>query len=392
MNEEERQTTESMLTHQQRMMIRRRKAIRKKPSIWYLIIICILLFGFVIGIPYIQPVDTNAHLDTIENPKLTMTFVGDIMLGRNVQIDAEAHGYEQYFEHVSSYWKHADFSFVNLESAVLQDGKEYQEAEKTKNSIYLSANRMGVQALLNAGVNVLSCANNHAGDYGREAIADLCDWLDGYAPTVTYAGIGRNKQASNTYKILKKNGISIGFVSLTDTYYKNFIANNDEAGAFATTDIHYNQIISEAKKENDLVVVYIHFGEENEVKANKEQKSYAHQMIDAGADIIIGSHPHVLQEIELYKDGIIFYSLGNFIFDQGGTYSRDTVLVQYDLDQDGNGYFELIPMRLNQGIPSHTNNIFFQKRINRELCQGLDEDKYFYNENGNIVIPAVNLK
>jgi len=123
-------------------------------------------------------------------------------------------------------------------------------------------------------------------------------------------------------------------------YYSEFVAREGYAGALTTSYPRYNEIVNQASREADITVVYIHFGEEGKVEANKSQKLIAHMLIDAGADIVIGSHPHVLQEIEQYKEGIIFYSLGNFIFDQGGTYNRDSVLVQFTLDKQGNGKFE----------------------------------------------------
>lgn len=377
------------LNRKQRMMIRKRKAIKNKPSIHGLIIAFVVLMGIVIGMQYIKPVDIAAHDKTKENAVLTMTFVGDIMLGRNVQEEAELHGYDKYFKYASPFWQNADLSFANLESAVLlNEDEEYEQAKKSKNSIYLSANENGLTSLLDSGINVLACANNHAGDYGRVPIGELCDWLDTYSTKVTYAGIGRNLEEAANYKVINKNGISIGFISITDTFYRGFIANPEESGVFATTYRNYNKVVSDASKECDLVLVYIHFGEENETHANKEQKEYAHQLIDAGADIIIGSHPHVVQEIETYKDGIIFYSLGNFVFDQGSTFSRDTVLVQYRMNKEGEGLFELVPMRITQGIPSETANSFFRARIKRELCQGLEADSYYYNNEGHVVIQA----
>ena len=92
----------------------------------------------------------------------------------------------------------------------------------------------------------------------------------------------------------------------------------------------------DAKQGNaDLVVVNMHWGQEYSTSATSRQTELAKAVIDAGADVIIGHHPHVLQSFDVYNDGIIFYSLGNFVFDQGWTRTKDSAMVQYHLAEDG---------------------------------------------------------
>lgn len=315
--------------------------------------------------------------------QLVIDFVGDIMLGRSIMSLGEASGYETLFAKVSGFWDNADLVFANLESAVLmEDVSEFEEADK---SIHLWSTYEGLSAAMDAGVNVWACANNHAFDYGERAVLELAYYFDEHG--VMYSGIGYSLEDAASYQIIEQDGMKIAFISITDVYFSESMASESQAGVLTTGWTDYNLLVYQASQEADLTVVYIHWGEENETSVNDTQVSIGHQLANAGADIIIGSHPHVVQEVELYGDSIIFYSLGNFIFDQGNTYARDSVMVEYTVDQDGSGAFRLYTVRIADGIPRVTTNWFYQTRINRELSQGLQDGSYYLDEDGFIVIP-----
>src|SRR5699024_8920277 len=107
-------------------------------------------------------------------------------------------------------------------------------------------------------------------------------------------------------------------------------------------------------------------------------------MVDVGAVAIIGHHSHVLSEIEQYKDGVIFYGLGNFIFDQGWSKTKDSAIVQYDLNEDGTGQFEVYSVRMRGAEPYVTNNKYYKMKIREQLTKNqLSED--FTTKDGNLV-------
>lgn len=374
------------LTRKQRMTVRIR---RRRPLSWqggcaalvfllFLMFLCTLFSG---GSTTQAVTEDGGESGSDEG--IVLGFLGDMMLGRYIMEYGEQYGYDSLFENMTAYWEDSDLVFANLESAVLfEDEDEYEQPEK---EIYLYTTVTGLESALTAGINVYACANNHAFDYGEQAIVELCEYFQ--EEDVTYSGIGETLEETVVYQLMEVDGITVAFVSITEVYYSEAAVNYSQAGVLSTAYSSYNRIVNRASQEADVTVVYMHWGEENATAADSTQETLGHQLIDAGADIVIGCHPHVLQEVELYKNGIIFYSLGNFIFDQGNTWSRDSVMVEYTMDEDGTGEFVLYTLRLNDGIPSVTGNSFYQARINRELSQSLSDDTYSVNEDGYIVIP-----
>ena len=340
-----------------------------------------ILFTMFIGASVIIPRKAAVvNQDNYKDTTLTVDFAGDVMFGRYINDYAEHNGYDSVFEGVAPYFQNADLTFVNLECAVLKDSvSTYTEAKK---NIHLYCNYEMLEAAQRAGINVFGTANNHGFDYGNRPVEELIEYFK--TNNIYYNGIGMNTNEAAKYTVIDCNGYRIAFIAITDVYYKEACATPDRSGVLATTYGDYNQLVNDASKNSDITIVYFHWGEENELARNKEQIALAHRMIDAGADIIIGAHPHVLQEIEKYKDGIIYYSMGNFIFDQGTTFSRDTVIVEMNLNSKGQPDFTLIPLRINDGAPEVTDWFFYKARINRELTQGLKESDYYTDDDGYI--------
>ncbi len=231
-------------------------------------------------------------------PKVSMVAVGDIMLGRNVETLREKNGNNYPFRGAAQFLWNSDFVLGNLEGPIPGAAKH----TKTANGSMQFSFDDSVPPLLAAfNVWAVALANNHMYDQGK----------DGYA---------------NTQKALEDHEIT-WFGNPTETSYK-YTAHrsiNGERFSFIglnTVGIEFNpkdasETIARAKKEkNSFVVVAIHWGDEYATTTSATQRSLAHALVDAGADLIIGSHPHVVQPLELYHDKPIFYSLGNFIFDQ----------------------------------------------------------------------------
>src|SRR5690625_3782168 len=128
-------------------------------------------------------------------------------------------------------------------------------------------------------------------------------------------------------------------------------------------------MIEEAHEQADLVFVNIHWGVEYDNQPHPRQTELARAMIDVGADAIIGHHAHVLSEVEKYKDGVIFYGLGNFIFDQGWSRTKDSAVVQYDLLKDGTGRVEISPIRSRCARLYVTNDKVYQRKMHKQLTK-----------------------
>lgn len=174
-----------------------------------------------------------------------------------------------------------------------------------------------------AGFDGLSIANNHILDWGSDALEDTIRILkeNGIQP----AGAGMNYEEANVPAIFAIRGMRLAILAYTTLYPQSLEARKNSAGVSSFDLEGAKEKIRGLKNSGaaDIVIVSIHWGDEYEAHANDEQKMIARALIDAGADLIIGHHSHVVQEVEKYKNSWIAYSLGNFVFDQG--FSKETM-------------------------------------------------------------------
>ncbi len=259
-----------------------------------------------------------------------MIFAGDIMMHRGVESSVNknfAGDYNALFKNIE-FLKTFDIIFANLEGPASDKGTK-------KGSIYsFKMNPVIIDALKNAGINILSFSNNHVGDYGHEAFIDTMDRLEHAG--IPFAGAGMNASEAEQVTILEKNGMRIGFLAFSDVGPAWMEATETRAGSLLSTNKRYEEIIRTAAAQVDYLVVSIHFGDEYKPIHNDRQEILAHKAVDNGAKIVIGHHPHVNQDTEVYKNSYIAYSLGNFIFDQ--SWSEPTMigmLLQIRLHKDG---------------------------------------------------------
>ena len=374
---------EKELTQKQRMQIRIRR-LKPLPPMRSILAALLLFLAFLLA-DFLYSLSPAAAASPVpENSVLVADFAGDVMLGGSLQSKGCRSGYAAYFANVSSWWDNANLVAVNLENAVLNEENmaNYQSQDKNIN-IYCTYD--AVDNLVDAGVNMLSCANEHSFDFGERPVSELISYMQQHE--LIYAGVGMDLQDAHHFSLTEINGIKVAFLSITDVFYKEASAKENRAGILTTGSRDYNMLVYTAAMEADLTIVYMHWGEEYAVSASKQQKEMAHQLIDAGADLVIGSHPHVVQAAECYHDGVIFYSLGNFIFDQGNTFTKDSAMVQLVVAQDGSSSLEVIPLRIRNGAPALAGGMY-ASRIKRMILSGLDNSEYYYNDAGHIIIPA----
>lgn len=213
------------------------------------------------------------------------------------------------WEHIRDYLKTSDFVFGNLEGTT--NGTEVYSYDKT-----LSFNALPklIATLPKAGFGIVNLANNHALDQGETGLTITRNLLQ----TIGAKQVGTGSTTEEAWKptIIEKNGIKIAFIGASYTSY------NDDGTRVSTMVARMQDVeklrasLREAKKEADFVVVTMHAGIEYTREPNILQKDFAHTAIEDGADIVIGAHPHWVQSIEQYRGKYIFYSLGNFVFDQ----------------------------------------------------------------------------
>ena len=253
-----------------------------------------------------------------EEKPLTMIFVGDIMLDRGVE--AIVNNYDNYrypFLKTFDVLKSADLAFGNLEGPISDGGQK-------QGSIYsFRFEPQVVEGLKFAGFDVLSLANNHILDYGREALGNTISILE--ENSINSIGAGDNYLEANNPLIKEIGGVKIAFLGYALMNPKGYEASKDYSG---TSSFELERVENEVKTFKalgiaDIVVISFHWGEEYQTRSNKKQQEIGRVLAEAGADLIVGHHPHVVQELERYKNSWIAYSLGNFIFDQN--FSEETM-------------------------------------------------------------------
>ncbi|HEY6988885.1 MAG TPA: CapA family protein [Bryobacteraceae bacterium] len=237
-----------------------------------------------------------------------LIFTGDVMLSRAVrrQILA-AKDPALPFRKMAPMLAASDIAFVNLESPFSDEGPYHQ------GGMIFHAAPDTIAGLKLAGIAVASTANNHSRDCASHGVEFTISWLrkHGIEP------VGSGKSEADTHKgiVLVRHGVRFGFLGYTYDQKNGNWKDIDPRIALADPKIVCRDV-QEMRKRADVVVVSMHHGIEYTLKPNAAQTAFAHAAIDAGATLVIGHHPHVVQPSESYHGGLIFYSLGNFIFDQ----------------------------------------------------------------------------
>jgi poly-gamma-glutamate capsule biosynthesis protein CapA/YwtB (metallophosphatase superfamily) len=228
-------------------------------------------------------------------------FVGDLMFDRYIREVANRKGNDFILKKITDDLNKSDFVVANLEGPITDKPSKSigSEFESPENYIF-TFNPNLISTLQKNNIKLVNIGNNHILNFGKDGLEQTIDNLKNNS--IEYFGDVRNNPSKGRYRIIEINKIKIGFVN-----YNQFSKKSSEN---ALEDIR------KIKNRTDFVVVYTHWGKEYENKANISQKKLAHSFIDEGADLIIGSHPHVVQEREIYNEKLIYYSLGNFVFDQ----------------------------------------------------------------------------
>lgn len=200
--------------------------------------------------------------------------------------------------------------------------------------------------------DALSVANNHTGDYGKEAFLETLDLLKGKVATF---GGGRNLAAAREPLLVERKGLKIALLGYNEFKPRSFAATDKTPGCAWAVDDHVLADIQAAKAKHraDIVIPYMHWGHEGEPEPSERQKTFSRQMIDAGASVVIGAHPHIVQGADVYKNRLIMYSLGNFVFDDFEDPSAFLGwAVRMRFDRDGLASWDTLIARIDQqGIP-----------------------------------------
>lgn len=243
---------------------------------------------------------------------LTIAAVGDIMLAGTATLELVNLGYEYPFAYVGDLLRSAHIAFGNLEGPLTDRGTAHE-----KQYVYRASPANVAPALARAGFDVVSLANNHILDYGVEGLHDTVGALEEVG--IHHCGAGDTLAEARQPALLEANGVRVAVLCYSLTYPAEFWAGPNQPGTAFGHEDHVRADVAAARKRADVVLVSFHWGQQGSSTLRPYQRQLGHAAIEAGAAAVIGHHPHVLQGIERYRDGVILYSLGNFVF---GSYSR----------------------------------------------------------------------
>ncbi|MES2148524.1 MAG: CapA family protein [Pseudomonadota bacterium] len=276
---------------------------------------------------------------------VSIAFAGDIMLddtpGKVVRSGRDP------FAPLASLLDSADFRVGNLECVVATKGSP--EPDKP----YTFRAHPRTLPLLKRHFDALALANNHSGDYGPEAFGEMLDLLD--KKGIAYFGGGRTLAAAHQPLIVERKGLRIALLGYDEFFPRSFEADTDKPGIAWSEDEMVRLDIANARTRYhaDLVIPFMHWGWEHEGTAGARQRQLARVMIDAGADAVVGGHPHVTQDVEQYQGKPIIYSLGNFLFDGFSDAANNTGWVlRMELDRQGVRAWRTDSTRIDrEGVP-----------------------------------------
>ena len=236
---------------------------------------------------------------------VTLVFVGDVMLDDGPGATLAA-GRDP-LEHVAPLLASADLVVANLECPVATTGVEVEKPWAFRahpRALEVTKRHLGA----------VSLANNHSGDFGDDALVETLSRLA--AAGVPSFGAGRDLASAHAPLILVRNGTRLALIGCNEFKPRAFEAEANSPGvAWCDEDQLLHDLAAARASGADLVIPFLHWGWEGEPRPSERQRDLAHRLIDAGADAVIGGHPHIVQDPEVYRDHLVLYSLGNFVFD-----------------------------------------------------------------------------
>jgi hypothetical protein len=280
-----------------------------KNSLFFIIFVLIIIITIIFGVS-IFSISSETETATVNNSPIRLVFVGDVQLSWHVGEVIANESPEFPFEWVKNELKSGDITMGNLESPVSLSNTTCLCCLK-QHTCFRGSPKV-IDGLVYSGFDIMNVANNHALDYGPQVMNDTMNHLS--AAGIFYTGANQGMDLIQNPTIINIQGTKIAYFGFTDVIEPDNITDECPQPWIASENA-VEQAVKRIRNKTDIVVVTLHFGKQYSFNHSERQEQLAHAAADAGADIIIGHHPHVVQDIEVYNGSIIAYSLGNFVDD-----------------------------------------------------------------------------
>ena len=291
---------------------------------------------------------TNPDKKIINNnpQEARILFAGDLMLDWGIQDIIIKEGVEYPLKNLKEFLHRFDYRFCNLECPITSKGEVHPDKK------YVFRGKPEHIALLKyAEINGVSLANNHACDYGRTGLLDTIDNLT--KNKIDTAGAGENLKSAHLPLTININNIKLAVLAYASVAYDDSFAGKNSPGiAMAKIELIKDDI-KKYKSSYDFIIVSIHWGDEYSEYPSDRDIKIAHQIINSGADAVLGHHPHIFQGIEIYEDKPIIYSLGNFVFGSVNEDARENIVVEICFLKNRIKSFQVFPLNGNGNSKQH---------------------------------------
>jgi poly-gamma-glutamate synthesis protein (capsule biosynthesis protein) len=310
-----------------------------------IILLCILIISLVvIDISYLSQPTTIFE----DKEDVTMAFTGDVMFGRNMP-SVLSQG--DPFRNVADVISYVDLLLINFENPATNSDTAY------KSGVPLKMDPQYVSLAKANNNTIVALANNHIGDYGEVGLNDTIKLLEENG--FYYTGAGNNIEEASEPVVMDIKGREIVVLNYMDQdNFKEFSQidipkSSKNSSGYAPIDWDIiDEDLAKYNESADIIIVYLHYGNEYSRSPNENQENISKKLIDNGADMVVGTHTHVTQGIEMYKDKPIFYNLGNFIFDQNRIDTHRAMFLKLDIVNDI-CEVTIYPIYINGYIPEY---------------------------------------
>gem|GEM_PF-424972 len=281
--------------------------------------------------------------------EVSIAAVGDLMLGSHVIPIVESEGVTYPFQRTGHYLKSADIAIANLEAPFTTRGEPFEKKFTFKVPPEFST------GLKLGGIDVVNIANNHIMDFGEDGLISTMITLDTVG--VKYSGAGMNLDYAEKPAIINVADKTVAFLGYSMTFPTEFYAKKDSSGTAYPDPERLRSVLNYWRDKVDFIVTSFHWSAEKLETPKQYQIDFAHLAIDSGADLVLGHHPHLLQGLEIYKNRLIAYSLGNFSFGSYSGSAVDSIILKVYLCESGLYSAHCIPINVDN------RKVEFQPRI-----------------------------
>lgn len=355
---------------------KRKKSIFTTPVLLTTIILFFILFLLLGKGPDLSAQELDNYTSA-KTDHTKITFTGDVSPTRFLKRIADQNGHGVFYNDVKKIWQDSDISIINLESVVVEDEQSvenYPELSDREGAILLDTTKADIKAISDSGINLVGFANNHSRDFGIKGMIDTMQAID--ETGMNRVGVGYNQNEAILPHTQEINGINYTITAINDRSSKSVASGGNIPRIFSTSHIYTDYELQRIFNSGDFNIVYIHWGTEYSLHPDKEIQELGRKYIDMGADLVIGSHQHVILPVEKYNGGLIAYGMGNLVFDQMLGRTPDSAVGSLYVN-NSERFLEFVPIKLEEGIPFIQDaDLSVTKKVFSTLTRYLDDNEF----------------